>query len=83
MYHKMGRMEQMPEALNEKHPLEGWTTIQHASKLIGRQPSLIRYWIKRGYISAYEIAPRVTVVNLDEVRAYHAEHKPHNIQPTT
>jgi predicted site-specific integrase-resolvase len=67
----------MTEALNEKNPFEGWTTLQEAARLLGRDGAILRYWAKKGYIQCYEVAPKVRLVNFEEVRAYAQEHKPH------
>jgi excisionase family DNA binding protein len=70
----------MVEMTNEKNPFEGWTTIEEAAEIIGRSKVTVRRWVDRGFIPAYPIGRKVRAVNLEQVRAYAAEHKPHPLE---
>lgn len=57
------------------NPFEGWTTINEAANIIGRDKDVIRFWAAKGHISCYPVGRKVRVVNLAEVQAY-AEKNP-------
>lgn len=38
-----------------------------AAKQIGRDPSTVRYWIKRGFITSHVLGKTVILVNMPEV----------------
>ena len=61
------------EALD--NPFEGWTTIQEAADILGRDQSTIRYWADNGKVACYSVGRKVRVVNLNEVKNY-AESSP-------
>lgn len=58
----------MSEVLD--NPFKGWTTIQEAADILGREQSTIRYWADKGKIACYPVGRKVRVVNLDEVKKY-------------
>ncbi len=55
------------------NPFEGWTTLEEASEMIGRDRSTVRYWAETGKISCFSVGRRVRVVNISEVKTYSKE----------
>jgi predicted site-specific integrase-resolvase len=60
-----------------KNPFEGWTSIPEAARQLGRDRTVIYYWVRKGYIRSFEVAPKVILINLEEVRDYANRHAPH------
>ncbi len=52
------------------NPFAGWTTIEDAAAMVGRDHSLIRKWANDGSIASYPVGRKVRVVNIEEVKAY-------------
>ena len=61
---------EMTEQTNAINPFEGWTTIEDAARITGRQRMTILNWAHRGYIACYRIGPKIEVVNLEELIAF-------------
>ncbi|PJF27870.1 MAG: hypothetical protein CUN53_02445 [Phototrophicales bacterium] len=47
-----------------------------AAKQIGRDPSTVRYWIKRGFITSYILGKTVILVNMREVERFSENNPP-------
>ncbi len=58
------------------NPFEGWTTIEEAAQLIGREKVTIRGWANKGWISCFYVGRKVRVVNIEEVREFSEKHSP-------
>jgi hypothetical protein len=58
------------------NPFEGWTTIEEAAQLIGREKATIRGWANKGWVSCFYVGRKVRVVNIDEVREFSEKHSP-------
>lgn len=52
------------------NPVEGWVTIDEASKLVGYSQTAVTYWADQGYITAYLVGQRTRIVNVEQVKAY-------------
>lgn len=66
------------------NPFEGWTTIEEAAELIGREKTTIRGWANKGWIRCFSVGRKVRLVNLDEAREFsekHSRQKPRYMQP--
>lgn len=56
------------------NPFKGWTTIEEAAQLIGREKTTIRHWANKGWISCFYVGRKVRVVNIEEVREFAENH---------
>jgi excisionase family DNA binding protein len=52
------------------NPFEGWTTIEEAAEIVGRDNSTVRSWADRGLITCYAVGRKVRVVEVAEVKRY-------------
>lgn len=52
------------------NPFAGWTTIEDAAAMVGRDHSLLRKWANDGLIAAYPVGRKVRLVNIEEVKAF-------------
>jgi hypothetical protein len=59
-----------------ENPFEGWSTLTDAARKIGRDPSTVRVWTKRGWITSHIVGNSVIMVKIDEVREYSEKHPP-------
>ena len=57
------------------NPFVGWTTIEDAASMVGRDHSLVRKWANDGVIASYPVGRKVRVVNIEEVKAYDQERR--------
>jgi hypothetical protein len=55
-----------------ENPFTGWTTIEEAADIIDRDRSVIRYWADIGKIECYPVGRKMSLVNIEEVKAYSA-----------
>ncbi len=55
-----------------ENPFAGWTTIEEAADMINRDRSVIRYWADIGKIACFPVGRKMSLVNIDEVKAYSA-----------
>jgi excisionase family DNA binding protein len=58
---------------SNNNPFVGWTTLEEAAEMIGRDRSTVRYWAEHGKIACYPVGRRVRVVNIQEVKTYSEE----------
>jgi hypothetical protein len=66
----------MTNEMNGKNPFEGWTTIEDAARITGRNRVTIQNWARRGLIACYPVGPKIEVVNIEEVIACVKAHPP-------
>jgi len=52
------------------NPFIGWTTINDAADIIGRDKEVLRFWAAKGWITCYPVGKKMRVVNIDEVRSF-------------
>lgn len=52
------------------NPFEGWTTIEEAAEMVGRENSTVRGWADKGWITCFSVGRKVRLVNIEEVRNY-------------
>jgi len=57
-------------ANNEKNPFEGWTVLEEAASLVGRDYKTIRSWANNGFITCYRVGQKIRLVNVEEVRRF-------------
>lgn len=67
----------MDEKAQLSNPFEGWTTLQDAAEIVGRDDTVVRYWALQGFITAYVVGKNTRLVNIEEVKAYAQRHKGH------
>ena len=53
-----------------QNPFVGWTTLQEAARIIGRDKMTVRGWANKGWITTYPIGPKIRLANIDEVKAF-------------
>jgi hypothetical protein len=58
------------------NPFEGWTTIEDAAAIIGRNKTTLYGWASKGWISCFAVGQKVKLVNLEEVREFSEKHSP-------
>lgn len=55
---------------SKSNPFEGWTTIEEAAEIVGRDNTTVRGWADRGLIASYAVGRKVRVVEVAEVQSY-------------
>lgn len=66
----------------KSNPFEGWTTIEEAAEIVGRQKATLHYWAKHGSIEAHYVGRKVRLVNIEEVKAYAEKNPPYKKKAT-
>lgn len=64
------------------NPFEGWTTIEDAADMVGRDHSTLRYWADNGKIACFPVGRKMRVVNIEEVKAYSGDARQNKIKRT-
>lgn len=59
-----------------ENPFVGWTTIEEASEIIGRNKRTVWLWVNKGRISCFQVGKKIRVVNIEEVREFSEKHSP-------
>jgi len=57
-------------------PFEGWTTIEEAAEIIGRNKRTVWGWATKGKISCFPVGKKMRVVNVEEVREFAEKYSP-------
>lgn len=52
------------------NPIDGWVTIDEASKIVDYSLTAVAYWAEQGYINSYQVGQRTRIVFLEQVKAY-------------
>lgn len=71
----------MTEQTNDQNPFQGWTTVEDAARITGRNRVTIRNWARRGLIACHSVGPRIELVNIEEVKACIEAHPPLKKRP--
>lgn len=58
------------------NPFEGWTTIEEAAQIIGRNKRTVWGWAIKGKISCFPVGKKMRVVNIEEVREFAEKYSP-------
>lgn len=73
---QVGGMFVMSQTTETKpNPFAGWTTIEDAASMVGRDHSMLRKWANNGLIAAYPVGRKVRLVNIEEVKAFDQERR--------